>query len=618
MALMAGAQPASSASRDKAPWHAVAYSYLNVLFLLNLDPIDWELIERVLTTDHDGRVFGRPASERLKQLDRDAGTDHWTAIETALATRSAPSLFAANTRGLSAAIRHHLANAATAMDQPGLARAEIDQAQALFRALAGGVKQADPEGFRAIGLAWLELASSVRQEDVISKDGLPPDHAAFASAQTVLSNYLLRNFEPLIFAPRDVFAPVPEDRMKADPPFQLSPWLPPGSNLSREQPRPRLVLNIEQQGVDKADVFLVAYGGMLFNSPEILGGKAKSLGISCATCHDGSSVNQDFFIVGVSPQPGALDVDRGYFNARFNDHRDDPLDIPSLRGLRFTGPYGRDGRFRSLRDYTRNAIVNHFKGEEPSPLILDALITYMQEFDFLPVPDLKPDGRLTSNAPNAAKRGETLFMKAFPGMNDQACASCHKPGSHFTDNLVHDIGSAGEDAARRFSGAFVTPTLLNAAYTAPYFHDGRFQSLADVVAWKNQTYNLGLNTAEQDDLTTYLLTIGGGEQPNQPLDGGILLSGSPMDDLAGSLGTLDFLIPEQDQAHADLLLRTIASGIEHNADSFANRDAREKALMLAESLWELRDLILQASWDEAEEAFERYRKGGEDKRSALN
>ena len=603
----ATAQPASAHIQEETPWHAIAYGYLNTLFLLNLDPVDWTLIERVLTTDHEGRVLGRPASDRLIQLDQDAGTDHWAAIETALGAQNSTSLYAATTRALSAAIRQHLANAQAAMDQPGLAGAEIDQAQALFRAFADGIKQTDPEGFRSLGLAWLEVASSVRQAGVISAGGLPPDHAAFVSARAVLSSYLKRNFEPEIFAERTVYEPIPEERMVAAPEIRLRPWLPPGSDLRDQDPLPRLVLNIEEQGIDESDVFLVAFGDMLFDSPEIFGDPAKSLGLACSTCHNRSDINQRFFIAGISPHPGAADVDGSFFNARFNDHRSDALDIPSLRGLRFTGPYGRDGRFASLRDFTRNVIVNEFKGPEPSPLILDALIAYMLEFDFLPAPHLKPDGRLKSTAPEAAKRGEFIFKSSFPGMDDQSCASCHVPSSHFTDNAVHDIGSAGEQASSRFSGAFDTPTLLSAAYTAPYFHDGRFETLREVVAWKDQTFSLGLSDVDRDDLTAYLEAVGEGEEPYQVFDDEMTPFRLMIEELTVFLSTLNTLIPEQDRDHADLLLRTVAGDMELDASAMTNRDSRDKALELAEHLWALRDLILQEDWDEAGEAWQSYR-----------
>ena len=55
-----------------------------------------------------------------------------------------------------------------------------------------------------------------------------------------------------------------------------------------------------------------------------------------------------------------------------------------------------------------------------------------------------------------------------------------------------------------------TPTLLSSRYTQPYFHDGSQPTLRAVNEWFNQTYALRLSTAELDDLTAYVETIGGG------------------------------------------------------------------------------------------------------------
>ena len=284
----------------------------------------------------------------------------------------------------------------------------------------------------------------------------------------------------------------------------------------------------------------------------------------------------------------------------------DALDIPSLRGLRFTGPYGRDGRFASLRDFTRNVIVNEFAGGEPSPLILDALVAYMLEFDFLPAPYLERDGRLKASASDSAKRGELLFQTPYPSMNGQSCASCHIPGSHFTDNEVHDIGSAGEGAASGFSGAFDTPTLLGTMHTAPYFHDGRFSSLAEVAAWKSETFGLGLDLSEKNDLTAYLEAVGAGGEPYQAFDMETTPFRLMVEELTVFLSTLDTLIPEQDREHADLLLRTVAGDMELDASAMTNRDARGKTLDMADRLWALRDLVLQDSWEEAAIAWRDY------------
>ncbi|SEJ27113.1 cytochrome c peroxidase [Dyadobacter koreensis] len=78
----------------------------------------------------------------------------------------------------------------------------------------------------------------------------------------------------------------------------------------------------------------------------------------------------------------------------------------------------------------------------------------------------------------------------------QKCQSCHT-GELFTDNAYHNNGidadfsndqSEGLFQGRfRISynpadmGSFKTPTLRNAALTAPYMHDGRFTKLEDVI-----------------------------------------------------------------------------------------------------------------------------------------
>ena len=84
-------------------------------------------------------------------------------------------------------------------------------------------------------------------------------------------------------------------------------------------------------------------------------------------------------------------------------------------------------------------------------------------------------------------KGQKIFI--------QKCRSCHTPPL-FTDNLFHNNGldatfpTANEDVrAGRYRitldsadlGKFKTPTLRNLQYTAPYMHDGRFESLKDVL-----------------------------------------------------------------------------------------------------------------------------------------
>lgn len=85
-------------------------------------------------------------------------------------------------------------------------------------------------------------------------------------------------------------------------------------------------------------------------------------------------------------------------------------------------------------------------------------------------------------------------------MGDAGCARCHSIGpgfALFTDNSFHNIGTAtgalGESRGLaaltglpRHAGALRTPTLRNIALSAPYMHDGRFRTLAEVVDYYDQ------------------------------------------------------------------------------------------------------------------------------------
>ena len=67
--------------------------------------------------------------------------------------------------------------------------------------------------------------------------------------------------------------------------------------------------------------------------------------------------------------------------------------------------------------------------------------------------------------------------------------------SHGGYHRFHDNGlkPAGEDSGK--DGKFSTPSLRNVGLTAPYMHDGRFATLAQVVAH----YSSGLHRSETLD-----------------------------------------------------------------------------------------------------------------------
>lgn len=585
------------------PWHPAAASYRTMLFFGDLEPVVWDLIFDAYDQTHPAAESPRPAREFFDSLDGDAGE----AISRAIARNDRQALYETTTRGLSRLVRQTLAEAAANLSTPGGASRPALEAQAIYRALGEFIEQADPEGGRRLGLAWLELTSAVGSAGVMGVGAVAADGEAFEAARAEIEAYLVVNFEPEAFAPRRRLTPLPETVVAARGEVGVAPWLPPGSDLNDQVPLPMLVLNFEERGIDETDLPLVAFGDMLFDSPLIFGDPARSLGIACATCHNRSDINSTFFIPGISHQPGAIDVRGSFFNPMFNDHRRASLDIPSLRGLRFTGPYGRDGRFASLRDFTRNVIVSEFGGPEPTPFMLDALIAYMIEFDFLPNSLLDAQGRLTQDASEAARRGEVLFRQPFPQMDGQSCASCHVPSANFLDRRAHNIGSGSEgyDGAR--AGTFDTPTLLGARFTAPYFHDGSLPTLASVVDWFDGTYRLELTEAERADLTAYLEAVGDADEPYQAFEGRDSVFRLAWEELTTFASTFETLLPLRDGPHASLMLATVADDLARDASGMTNMAAKPRVYELSAMLVRLREAVDEGDWDRAATLWEAFK-----------
>jgi cytochrome c peroxidase len=282
--------------------------------------------------------------------------------------------------------------------------------------------------------------------------------------------------------------------------------LPPGTELGEEIfDRPREVFRSESHGGHRSQ--LVMLGEMAFNSPAILGTSARRAGISCNTCHVNGTTNPRLYVPNISTIPGTFDTTSALFNPHADNGVLDPLTTPSLRGAHALAPYGHDGRMLSLRDFVRNVITTEFAGPDPSKQVLDSLVLYIEDIDFLPNRRLTATGKLTQPTSDSERRGELIFNRPFTHDPSLSCAVCHPPHGLFVDHQLHDVGSGG---------AFKTPTLLNANFNGPYFHDGRYANYAQVVAHFDREFYLGLSTQDRRDLVAYLQAIGDGEQSTQP------------------------------------------------------------------------------------------------------
>jgi hypothetical protein len=329
--------------------------------------------------------------------------------------------------------------------------------------------------------------------------------------------------------------------------------LPIGTELDEDAPNnPREVFHSEATRGHKS--YMSNLGNLAFNSPYTLGEAARKAHISCASCHVNGASNPKLFVPGLSTRPGTFDTTSSLFNPKTDNGVLDAVTIPSLRGARFLGPYGHDGRSASLRDFVRNVVVNEFAGAEPSPQILDALVAYIEDIDFLPNPNLDKTGHLNAGATPAQRRGEALFSKPFPRDSSMSCASCHMPSAAFVDHRQHDVGSGG---------LYKTPTLLNADFNAPYFHDGRFENFGQVIDYFNRIYELGLNGQDRTDLTEYLAALGNGVQPEYRLTGINVLA-----DINGFASVLDMAISRQDSEVVNLAVRSVNDLLQDLADHY--------------------------------------------------
>jgi cytochrome c peroxidase len=131
------------------------------------------------------------------------------------------------------------------------------------------------------------------------------------------------------------------------------------------------------------------------------------------------------------------------------------------------------------------------------------------------------------------KRGFELFMTEYDPRREQYgadCFHCHG-GAFFTDHAFHNNGlEAGEDGGLEIATGrasdrykFSTPSLRNVALTAPYMHDGRFDTLEEVITHyvsglhrsptldpnlaKHPARGIPLTIADQQALLAFLKTL---------------------------------------------------------------------------------------------------------------
>jgi hypothetical protein len=177
------------------------------------------------------------------------------------------------------------------------------------------------------------------------------------------------------------------------------------------------------------------------------------------------------------------------------------------------------------------------------------------------------------------------------------------PSAAFADHAQHDVGSGG---------LFKTPTLLNADFNAPYFHDGRYDTYDQVVSHFDRVFDLGLSAQERHDLVTYLTTVGDGERPFER--DGVAAQLKEIDDFAS---VLDTAISARDTATVSLAVSTVDLELRELTEQFPDHkdssvtgglpERRRARSVLKELVLGLTRIDLAVSAGKFDEAASEYR-----------
>lgn len=303
-------------------------------------------------------------------------------------------------------------------------------------------------------------------------------------------------------------------------------------------PRPLLPLDnpLTEEGV--------ALGRRLFFEPRLSKGNRQS----CATCHDPAKAFTDgaAVSVGAGGNPGTRSS------------------MP-LFNLAWKTSFFWDGRARTLREQVLQPITNPSEMGETLPSVLaklaapapgepgypetfqsafgtpelnaERLARALEQFLLVQVSgDSKFDRALRGEAALSAieARGFELFQTEFDpsrGLRGGDCFHCHggslfqsqRFGNNGLSTTFADRGRAEVTGRASDEGLFSVPSLRNVARTAPYMHDGRFDTLEKAVAHycagvrpsptldpnlaKHPNGGLGLDAEEQRALVAFLHTL---------------------------------------------------------------------------------------------------------------
>ena len=199
---------------------------------------------------------------------------------------------------------------------------------------------------------------------------------------------------------------------------------------------------------------------------------------SCHTCHpDGHTSGRTFDTLN----------DDSYGNPKLT---------PTLRGVSKTGPWTWHGWQKDLGQAVERSLTKTLFGPKPAAHDIQALLAFLETLDHPPNPHRRSNGSLTP----AAERGQVIFR------GKGRCVRCHQ-GEQYTSSKTYDVKLEPDGSPYEL---WNPPSLRGVYDRGPYLHDGRAETLEEVLERAHAPEKLGaqpLTPEERRDLIEFLKSL---------------------------------------------------------------------------------------------------------------
>lgn len=261
----------------------------------------------------------------------------------------------------------------------------------------------------------------------------------------------------------------------------------------------------------------IELGRMLFYEKEL----SQDNSISCASCHDQKNAFSDTnqFSIGVKGLPGKRQA-MAIFNMAWNNNEffwdgraellrhqslmpiEDPLEMnETLEQVVVKLQKRADYQWWFKKAFPNTPEINSLNISLALEQFMHSIVSNQSKYDKY----LKNEIQLSASE----ERGRFLYFTSYnpsdPSKSGANCAMCHGGPNFENDSYMNngldketEMKDSGRKAVTNFSldlGKFKVPSLRNIALTPPYMHDGRFNTLEEVVAHYNNGIQISSTTS---------------------------------------------------------------------------------------------------------------------------